>query len=641
MFGFLKNKLKEAVSKFSKKVDEEGKEEKIEVEKPVEDVKKSDSSKDIKKESPDKEKAVKEKKKDSSKKEKEPTKQKDKPINEIQEKSQENNSKVEQEPSKETEEEFEPEIKEKSQTERDEKENKEIKKVEKETESDTDTEEIYDEKVVQENDVSEKKGFFSRLKDSFTKTKKEEEILQETFETQAEKEEEIEERLDKKTEDKIEKQKDKKSDDEPDSESDESLTQEEAITNQNNLDKDSISQDLSKEITPEIKDNIKKLEQETQEQESIEKDIAEHKSEFKDISDEADKLEKENINLTNDSDKKELKNNIEDIEKTIVKESEDTIKEIQQKQKTSTDSEDELDMPEKKGFFAKIKESITTKKISAKQFEEMFWDIEMALLENSVAVEVIEKIKEDLMIAVVDKPIPRKDVETHVIKNMLKSIENLFDQGSINVINAIEEKQKQKKPYVICFVGVNGSGKTTTIAKFANMLKIKGKTCVLAASDTFRAAAIDQLQIHADKLDVKLIRHDYNADPAAVAFDAIKHAESKNKDVVLIDTAGRLHSNSNLMEELHKIIKVAKPDLTIFLGEAITGNDCIEQAREFDKMVNIDGIILSKADIDEKGGAAISISYVLKKPILYLGVGQNYEDLRQFSPNYILQQLEI
>ncbi|MCB9359371.1 signal recognition particle-docking protein FtsY [Candidatus Woesearchaeota archaeon] len=403
-----------------------------------------------------------------------------------------------------------------------------------------------------------------------------------------------------------------------------------------------------KDITPEIKEDIEKLEEDTKKEEKIEEEIVESVEEFEKVEEDAERLEEEEkepeepIEEEIKKQEKEEEEIIEDIDE-IEKDIEESVEEVKEDKARKEEKKEATEEPvsEKKGFFAKIRETITTKKISEKQFEDMFWEIEMALLENSVAVEVIEKIKDDLKKAVVDKPIPRKDVETYVIKNMIRSIEELFDQPNIDIIENIEKKRKEKKPYVICFVGVNGSGKTTTIAKFAHMLKNKGKTCVLAASDTFRAAAIDQLQHHADKLETKLIRHDYDADPAAVAFDAIKHAESKDKDVVLIDTAGRLHSNANLMEELHKIVKVAKPDLTIFLGEAITGNDCIEQAREFDKMVKIDGIILSKADIDEKGGAAISISYVLKKPILFLGVGQNYEDLRHFSPDYIMKQLEI
>ncbi len=292
---------------------------------------------------------------------------------------------------------------------------------------------------------------------------------------------------------------------------------------------------------------------------------------------------------------------------------------------------------EKKGFFAKIGEAITTKKISEKQFDEMFWDLELALLENNAAVEVIEKIKTDLKAGLVEKPIPRTKVEETIASSLRKSITDLFPAEPPDLLKLV----KKKKPYVICFVGVNGSGKTTSIAKIAYLLKQNGCSVVLAAADTFRAAAIDQLQLHADRLGVKLIRHDYGSDPAAVAFDAIKHAEATGKDVVLIDTAGRLHSNTNLMDEMKKIMRVAKPDLKLFVGESITGNDCIEQARQFDSAVGIDGIILAKADVDEKGGAAISVSYITKKPIFYLGIGQGYADLQQFDKDKLIASIGL
>lgn len=294
-------------------------------------------------------------------------------------------------------------------------------------------------------------------------------------------------------------------------------------------------------------------------------------------------------------------------------------------------------VPEKKGFFAKIKEAVTTKKISEKQFDEMFWDLELALLENNAAVEVVEKIKGDLKSDLVDKPIPRTKVQQTIVSSLRSSISGLFPVEPPDLLKIV----KQKKPYIVCFVGVNGSGKTTSIAKVAHMLKQNGLSVVLAAADTFRAAAIDQLQVHADKLGVKLIKHDYGSDPAAVAFDAIKHAQAAKKDVVLIDTAGRLHSNINLMDEMKKIIRVAKPDLKLFVGESITGNDCVEQAKQFDEAVGIDGIVLAKADVDEKGGAAISVSYVTKKPIFYLGVGQEYSDLQQFDKDKLIASIGL
>ncbi|MBI4452174.1 signal recognition particle-docking protein FtsY [Candidatus Woesearchaeota archaeon] len=298
-----------------------------------------------------------------------------------------------------------------------------------------------------------------------------------------------------------------------------------------------------------------------------------------------------------------------------------------------------LEEPGKKGFFASLTERIITTKIDEGQFEKLFWDLELALMENNVAIEVIEKIKKDLKEELVEKPIRRTRVEETIAETLRNSIEDLFEKSGFDL--AAEIKNKKDKPYVIAFFGINGSGKTTSIAKLANMLKEKGITCVLAAGDTFRAASIEQLQLHADKVGVKLIKHTYGSDPAAVAFDAVKHAKSKNIDAVLIDTAGRMHSNESLLAEMKKIIRVAKPDLRIFVGESITGNDCVEQAKTFNEAVGIDGIILAKADIDEKGGAAVSVSYVTKKPILYLGVGQDYKDLQKFEPEVIVKGLGL
>ncbi len=322
---------------------------------------------------------------------------------------------------------------------------------------------------------------------------------------------------------------------------------------------------------------------------------------------------------------------VEKPKKEVVKEKpEIEEKPVEEKKET-------IEEKPKKGIFKKLKEAVVTKKISGKTFDDLFWDMEVVLLENNVAVEVIEKIKEDLKKNLVDKPIPRGKTTKLILDSLKKTVEELFDVGEIDVV----EMAKKKKPFVICFIGINGSGKTTTIAKMAKMFQNKKMNCVLAASDTFRAAAIDQLQEHADRLGVKLIKHDYGADAAAVAFDAVKHAESKGIDVVLIDTAGRMHSNVNLIDEMKKIVRVAKPDLKIFVGESITGNDCTEQAKKFNEAVGIDGIILSKADVDEKGGAAISVSYVTKKPILFLGVGQEYSDLQKFDSDVIIKSLEI
>ncbi len=292
---------------------------------------------------------------------------------------------------------------------------------------------------------------------------------------------------------------------------------------------------------------------------------------------------------------------------------------------------------EKVGFFARLKETVTKIQLSDDKFEELFQPLEIALLESNVALEVVEKIKADLKQELMSDRIHRKQVDQIIHDTLRKSIEDLFAVEGIDLL----KKAKEKKPYIIAFFGVNGSGKTTTIAKFAHLFLKHKKTVVLAAADTFRAAAIQQLEEHANKLGVKIIKHDYESDPAAVAFDAIKHAESKGIDIVLIDTAGRQHANKNLMQELEKVIRVNKPDLKVFIGESITGNDCVEQAKQFNESVGIDVIVLTKADVDEKGGAAISISYVTGKPIIYLGMGQTYDDLVPFDKEKILESVGL
>jgi fused signal recognition particle receptor len=301
----------------------------------------------------------------------------------------------------------------------------------------------------------------------------------------------------------------------------------------------------------------------------------------------------------------------------------------------------EQKVEEPKGFFTKITETFTKIQISEEKFEELFWELEVVLLENNVAVEVIDKIKRDLKKELMNGKVSRKGVEELILSTLRQSIIELFNVEKIDFINNIKEKREKGKPYIVAIIGVNGAGKTTSIAKLTHKLQKEGLSVVLAASDTFRAAAIQQLEEHANKLNVKIVKHDYNSDPAAVAFDAIKYAEAKNIDVVMIDTAGRLHSNTNLMRELEKVIRVCQPDIKIFVGESITGNDCVEQAKEFDKAVGIDAIILAKADVDDKGGAAISVSYILQRPILYLGTGQTYDDLKEFDSKLILESLEL
>ncbi|MBU4493447.1 MAG: signal recognition particle-docking protein FtsY [Nanoarchaeota archaeon] len=389
------------------------------------------------------------------------------------------------------------------------------------------------------------------------------------------------------------------------------------------------------EIKEEVKEKpVEEKKKEVKEEPKKEKEEAKEKELIK----EEPKQEKKKVEEAKEKPREEKKE-VEEL-KEEPKEKEKKVKEITEEQEKLEEVKKELveeEPKEKKGFLQKITEVISKKALSEKQFDDLFFELEIVLMENNVAVEVIEKIKQDLKKELVEKPILRRKVKDIIIETLKKSLDELFDVDKINLI----EKAKEKKPFIICFVGINGSGKTTTIAKICKLLQKNNLKCVLAAADTFRAASIEQLQIHADKLGVRMIKHDYGSDSAAVAYDAIKYAQAKKQDVVLIDTAGRLHSNVNLMDEVKKLVRVAEPDLTLFVGESITGNDCVEQAKKFNEIVGIDGIILTKSDVDEKGGAAISVSYVTKKPILYLGTGQEYDDLKEFDPKLIISGIGL
>lgn len=300
--------------------------------------------------------------------------------------------------------------------------------------------------------------------------------------------------------------------------------------------------------------------------------------------------------------------------------------------------EEEQEPEKSEGFFSKITSKFNKVKISEKDFEEYSEELENVLLENNVALEVADKIIQDLKKEIVGKEFLKKEIEFQ-IKESLKDVILKVLIEPYSIIDKIREKSE--KPYVILFCGINGSGKTTTIAKIASFLKKKNISCVIAAGDTFRAASIEQLKKHGDKLKVEVIAHEYGSDPAAVGFDAIKYAKKNVIDCVLIDTAGRMHTAKNLLREMEKIVKVTKPDCKIFIGESITGNDSIEQVKSFDEVIGIDGIILSKADIDEKGGTALSLGYTTNKPILYLGTGQEYDKLEPFNKNNFIEKLGL
>ena len=277
------------------------------------------------------------------------------------------------------------------------------------------------------------------------------------------------------------------------------------------------------------------------------------------------------------------------------------------------------------------------KKIKEDPLNEILDELEIILLEADVAYPVVEEIKEGVRENLVGKKYDRsyslEEVVELAVKDAVRSVLKInefdFDQW-------IEGKDR---PTVIMFVGINGTGKTTAIAKIANRLQKGGKTVVMAACDTFRAGAIEQLTFHSEKLGCKIVKQEHDADPAAVAYDAIEHAKSKRKDVVLIDTAGRMQTNNNLIEEMKKIVRVSKPDLKVFVGDSLAGNDAIEQAKVFDAAIGVDAVILTKIDTDAKGGAALSIAHTIGKPIAFVCNGQEYDDIVKFNTEWMIERM--
>ena len=276
------------------------------------------------------------------------------------------------------------------------------------------------------------------------------------------------------------------------------------------------------------------------------------------------------------------------------------------------------------------------KVIKAKKLDELLDDLERSLLESDVSLEVVEELKRTFRTDLEGKRIARSlefesALETALRAAVQKILAQPFDfRGFVDLA---------PRPIVIMFVGVNGTGKTTVIAKLAHSLLKNGRSCVLAASDTFRAGAIEQLEKHSQNLGVKLIKHKAGSDPAAVAFDAVEHAKARQRDVVLIDTAGRMQTNVNLMDEMKKIKRVAKPHMVVFVGDALAGNDAVDQAKRFNEAIGIDASILTKIDADAKGGAALSISKTIGKPVAYVSVGQEYEAFRRFDADWMVSRI--
>jgi fused signal recognition particle receptor len=288
-----------------------------------------------------------------------------------------------------------------------------------------------------------------------------------------------------------------------------------------------------------------------------------------------------------------------------------------------------------KGLVSKV----TTTEFKAENLQPLLSEFKISLIENDVAFPVAEQICNEMEKRLDGVQVKRLEDRKKIVEKNLQEVllEIMRTNNKIDLLKAVEEKRKKSEPFIIVFVGINGTGKTTTIAKVAHFLTKKGYSVVLACSDTYRAGSIEQLEEHAKRLGMRTVRHKYGADPAAVAYDTINHAKAHGINVVLIDTAGRIQTNRNLMNELAKIKRIVNPDLTILTVDSLIGNDAVMQAEEFHKSVDIDATILTKVDADVKGGSALSVTYVTKKPILFIGTGQKYDDLEAFSPERFVQ----
>lgn len=290
-----------------------------------------------------------------------------------------------------------------------------------------------------------------------------------------------------------------------------------------------------------------------------------------------------------------------------------------------------------KGLVTKV----TTTELKPENVRPILSEFKMSLVENDVAFPVAERICTEMEQRLNKVQVKRLEDKKNIVEKSLRDVllEIMKTNNNINLLKAIEEKRKKGEPYVMVFVGINGTGKTTTIAKICRFLNKHGCSVVIACSDTYRAGSIEQLEEHARRLGTKMIKHAYGADPAAVAYDTISHAKAHGINTVLIDTAGRMQTNQNLMNELEKIKRVIKPDLTVLTVDSLIGNDAVMQAEEFHKAVGIDATVLTKVDADVKGGSALSVTYVTQKPILFIGTGQTYEDLQEFNPERFVDMI--
>jgi len=287
-----------------------------------------------------------------------------------------------------------------------------------------------------------------------------------------------------------------------------------------------------------------------------------------------------------------------------------------------------------KQAFSAVRSAVSEKELSDKDLDDVIFNFQIALIESDVAQSVAEALTNEVQKSLTGMKVDRSANPSEVVGERLSTVlQTAFARaGTVDLLANIKDKtQKTHEPYTVLFLGINGTGKTTTVAKLGSYLQKNGLSVVCAAGDTHRPGAIEQLTEHAGRLQLKVISQRYGADPAAVGRDGVLYAKAHHADCLLIDTAGRMQTNQNLMEEMAKIVRVVKPDFRVFVADALTGNDAVSQAELFNQHVGFDGAILTKADADVRGGAALSIVYSTGKPVIFLGVGQGYGDLVPFD----------
>ncbi len=399
-----------------------------------------------------------------------------------------------------------------------------------------------------------------------------------------------------------------------------------------------IKKDEAEQLHAEAREEIKQLEEKEQEaREFIEGKLPVERQKLERLEESLERNMEKEEEMLEEIEKQISEEKPEDVEKIAKEEFEKIAKQEgaeKEYEREEIEKAAKEEKAEKRTFISKIVKRIAEKTLDENDIAAIVKNLELALLENDTALEAAEKICSGVRHSLIGKSVKRGDVERAVKDSLRQAMLDVMKQEKIDIESLLKEREE---PLLVMFLGFNGTGKTTSLSKLAH--KLKKYKPVIAAGDTFRAASIEQLEEHGRRLGAEVVKHKYGADSAAVIFDARNHAKAMGSKLVLADTAGRSHSNVNLMDELKKVVRVNKPELKILVLDSVTGNDIYEQARLFNEAVGVDGIILTKADVYDKGGAALSAAYTIKKPILYLGTGQDYKDLKEFVPEEVMESL--